>query len=130
MHLFVSSLLSYQTNIVPLPAVTATLSSQPIFAGSSLNVTCVAEFNDTVDLPLIIKFVFFVDDNIMDLEYDNPAHMESYTKYRDTFTINNIQADRVCACALQPPISVSPVVSILIGQVNQVVAYVNVSISK
>ena len=66
----------------------------------------------------------------MDLEYDNPAHMESYTKYRGTFTINNIQADRVCACVLQPPTSVSPVMNILIDQMNQIVAYVNVSISK
>ena len=133
MYLFVSSLLSYQTNIVPLPAVTATLSSQPIFAGSSPNVTCVAEFNDTVDLPLIIRFGFSVDGSLMDLNYDNPAHMESYTKYRDTFTINNIQADQVCACVLQPHDSLSvlsPVMNILIDQMNQIVAHINVSISK
>ena len=87
--------------------MTATLSSQPIFSGSTPNVTCVAEFNDTVDLPLIIRFGFSVDGNLMDLKNASPAHMESYTKYRDTFTINNIQADRVCACVLQPRDSVS-----------------------
>lgn len=110
--------------------MTAIPPSQAIFAGSSPNITCVAEFDDTVDVPLVINFQFVVTDGQI-FNFDYPAHMESYRQYRQTFTINNIQTNQQYACvSLAPLISgVSPMY-ILIHQMDSVITYMNISISK
>ena len=110
--------------------MTAILPSQAIFAGSSPNVTCVVEFDDTVDIPLVIDFQFVVADGEI-FKYDYPAHMESYRQYRQTFTISNIQTNQQYTCVSQPPSisGVSPM-NILIHQMDLIITYFNISISK
>ena len=76
-------------NIAPLPSVSAIPPSQAVFNGSSFNVTCVAEFDDTVDVPLIIHIMFTTRKYVIDTDY--AVNMESHTRYTRTFTIENFQ---------------------------------------
>ena len=105
--------------------------SQAIFAGSSPNVTCVAEFDDTVDVPLVLDIMFSTVGTIIESEYS--VHMESYTRYTRTFTIKNIQATQEYTCAVLPPYSELPSSYILMvegGFMSLVYACLNVSISE
>ena len=115
-------------NSVPLPVVTAILSSQVIFAGSSLNVTCVAQFDDTVDAPLIIDIMCASSGDI--IEPDHSVQMESYTQYTRTFTIENIKKSQEYTCAFMPPYSELSAMYILMPQNGLISASVNVSISE
>jgi hypothetical protein len=76
--------------------VTAIQSIQPIFPGSSPNVTCVAELDDTVDVPLVVTIMFGTTELPIDSDYS--VHMESYTRYTRTFTIENIRESQEYIC--------------------------------
>ena len=105
--------------------------SQAIFAGSSPNVTCVAEFDGTVDVPLILSIIFSTGDTNIESEYS--IHMESYTRYTRTFTIKNIEATQEYTCAVLPPHTELPSSYILMvegGLSASVYARLNVSISE
>ena len=111
--------------------MTAIPPSQSIFAGSSPNVTCVAEFDDTVDVPLILIIMFSTGYTLIESEYS--VHMESYTRYTRTFTIKKIQATEEYTCAVLPPYTELPSPYILMhpgGLLASVYAHLNVPISE
>ena len=109
--------------------MTATVSSQAIFAGSSPNVTCVLKFDDTVDVPLVVNILFLAGGNY-NMDSDYPVHMESYTRYTKTFT-STVQPNQEYLCVFQPPYMTVSTLYILIPQPNSVITYdVNIPISK
>ena len=125
----IRSLTSYCTNTAPLPNVSFIPPSQAIFVGSSPNVTCVAEFDDTVDVPLTVDIAVTGSA----INPDNPVHMENYKRYTKTFTIKNIQASHEYRCFFSPPYysELSPLNSILMtSTMAPLLISLNVSISK
>ena len=109
--------------------MTAIPPSQAIFSGSSPNVTCVAEFDDTVDVPLVVGIMFGTIEDLIDSDYS--VHMESYTRYTRTFTIKNLQHNLEYICVFPPPYSELSAPYILMDlNSSMAYAYVNVSISK
>ena len=111
--------------------MTAIQPMRAIFPGSSLNVTCLAEFDDTVDVPLIVNITFGSGEELIDSDY--PVHMESYTRYARTFTIKNIRESQEYTCAFLLLYSELSALYILMHQndsMASVYAYLNVSISK
>ena len=112
--------------IVPIPVVSIVLPSQAIFAGSSPNVTCVAEFNNTVDVPLNINIMFGMREQNLTMY---SVHMESYIRYTRTFTVNSIQENHEYRCAVYPPYY-SELSYILTHEVGPLYAYGNIPISK
>ena len=92
--------------IVPTPVVTAILPDQDIFIGSSPSITCVAEFDESVDLPLNIMITYaIVGDREKSIDSIHSVHMENYMRYTRTFTIDDIQANQMGACSFQPSYS-------------------------
>ena len=116
--------------IVPIPIVTIVLPSQAVFVGSSPNVTCVAEFNDTVDVPLNINITFGMREQNLIIDSDYSVHMRSYTRYTRNFTVNNIQENHEYACVIYPPYSELSSIYILLHEVGPLYAYGNIQISK
>ena len=118
-------------HVVPLPsAATAIPPSQAIFAGSSPNITCVAEFDNTVDVPLILNIVLAGSDPV---ETDYLVQMESYMRYTRTFTIENIQESQEYTCAILSLYSELSPMYILVHHtdlMDSIIASVNVSISE
>ena len=111
--------------------MTAIPPSQAIFAGSSPSVTCVAEFDDTVDVPLIFMIMFSTGNDIVESDYS--VQMESYMRYTRTFTIENIQKSQEYNCAFMPPYSELSPTYILMPQIDlmdSIIASVNVLISE
>ena len=104
--------------------------SQAVFNGSSFNITCVVEFNDTVDVPLIINIMLATSKNAIDDDY--AVNMESRTRYTRTFTIENFQYNEEYICTFLPPFSELLPLYILTYDMatDQVYALVNVMISK
>lgn len=109
--------------------VTAILPSQAIFVGSSPNVTCVLEFDSTVDVPLVVDILFVPAAEHFLIDSDYPVHMESFTRYTRVFTISNIQSTQVSACVFHLPYNERSSF-ILVHQMDSVTTYVNISISK
>ena len=111
--------------------MTAIPPSQAIFAGSSPNVTCVAEFDDTVDIPLMFMITFSTGNDIIVSDYS--VQMESYMRYTRTFTIENVQKSQEYNCAFMPPYSELSPMYILMPQndlMASIFASVNISISE
>ena len=122
-------LTSYHTNIAPLPNVSIIPPSQAIFVGSSPNVTCVAEFDDTVDVPLVVNIAVYADGSAINPDY--PVHMESYRRYTKTFTVKNIQANQEYLCVFLPQLSeVSPLNILMTSVMESLHVSLTVSISK
>ena len=108
----------------------AILPSQAIFAGSSLNVTCVAEFDGTVDVPLMVDIILWLLPS-HEISSDDPVHMENYTRYTRTFVVNNIRARREFICDFSSPYySQLPQLSYVIHRMDRINTFVNISISK
>ena len=118
--------------VAPLPNVTAIQPIQPIFPGSSPNVTCVTEFDDTVDVPLDIIIMFGTSSSSIDSDYS--VHMESSSRYTKTFTIKNIQDSEEYICVFLLLYSEPSISYIFFPKTSQNISifYVslNVSISK
>ena len=111
--------------------MTAIQPMQPIFHESSPNVTCVAEFDDTVDVPLVVDITFGTSEDLIDSDYS--VHIENYTRYTKTFTIRNIRESQEYICAFLILYSKLPALYILMHQnssMASVYAHLNVSISK
>jgi hypothetical protein len=113
--------------VVPIPLITVIPPSQAIFVGSSPNVTCVAEFNDTVDVPLVVTIILATSALLIDSDYS--VHMESYARYTRIFTIKNIRESQTYFCGVYPYYSELSL-HILMHQLDQVYAYREISISK
>jgi hypothetical protein len=114
--------------------VTAIQSMQPIFPGSSPNVTCVAEFDDTVDVPLDATIILYRN-NEHQIDSDYSVHRESNARYTKTFTINNIRESQEYTCVFVLIYSEPSVLYILLPQNSSMTsttfhAFLNVSISK
>ena len=105
-------------------------SIQTIFPGSSPNVTCVAEFDDTVDVPLNINITFGTGSSLIDSNYS--VHMESSTRYTRTFTIKNIQDNEEYNCVFLLLYNSEPSISyiVLLQNISMFDASLNVLISK
>ena len=108
--------------------MTAIPPSQAIFAGSSPNVTCVAEFDDTVDIPLMFMITFSTGNDVIKSDYS--VQMESYMRYMKTFTIENITKSQEYKCAFTSPFSGLSALYILVYQNDIITASVNVLISE
>jgi hypothetical protein len=109
--------------------VTAVLPPQDVFVGSSPSVTCVAEFDGSVDLPLNIIIIFGVGYSIIDSIHS--VRTENYMRYTRTFIIDNIQANQMGTCGFQSSYSGLELSEfILDNQITQVFANVYISISK
>ena len=102
------------------------LPSQAIFTGSSPNITCVAEFDNSVDLPLNMNITFTVDGK--PIYSGHSVHMESYMHYTRTFTVENVQAFQAGICSFSSSYELSAF--ILEHQMDPIYANVNISISK
>ena len=121
-------------HIEPPPNVTAIQSIQPIFPGSSPNVTCVAEFDDTVDVPLDVTIILF-GTNERQISSNYLVHMESYARYTRTFTIKNIEESQEYTCVFYNIQYTEPTVLYIksfLPQNSSVLYYasLNISISK
>ena len=114
--------------IVPIPVVTAILPPQDIFIGSSPSVTCVAAFDESVDLPLNIIIMFAVDQTIINSIHS--VHMENYMRYTRTFTIDNIQANQMGICSFQSSYRGLELSEFILDNQNRTFANVYVPISK
>ena len=111
--------------------MTAIQPSQAIFVGSSPSFTCVAEFDDTVDVPLVVSIVAFADQQIIRSDYSVQA--EGYRRYTRTFTIKNVQPNLEYVCVFSPPYSELSASYILMDQNNSMASvhvFVDISISK
>lgn len=109
--------------------MTAIQPLQAIFPGSSPNVTCVAEFDDAVNVPLIVNIMFGTSEDLIDSDY--LVRMESYTRYTRTFTIKNLQRNLQYICIFLTLYSELSAPYILMQQNSSMAyAYVNVSVSK
>ena len=103
--------------------------SQAVFVGSSPNVTCVAAFDDTVDVPLVVTIIVYTDGDEINPDY--PIHVESYRRYTKSFTIKDIQASQEYVCSFLPPYSVvSPFSFLMTSTMDPLHVYLTVSISK
>ena len=118
--------------IVPTPVVTVILPTQDIFVGSSPSVTCVAEFDESVDLPVNITIMYTIPgDGQTIIESIDSVHMENSMRYTRTFTIDNIQANQMGTCDFQSSYSGLELSEfILDNQMDTTYATVNISISK
>ena len=112
-------------HIVPLPVVTVIPLSQTIFVGSSPNFTCTVQFDDTVDIPLIVAIMF----EPSPVHTDGRVHMESYTLYKRTFTLQASHSGQeyVCTSLGSAPTSKS---SYILAQPTETSDDVTISISK
>lgn len=85
----------YVTNswfcIVPPPVVKIIHPSQTIFAGSSPNLTCTVQFDQAVDVLLILHIQFEQVMSESELQLDNDPYMHSYTMYESIFPLNFVE---------------------------------------
>ena len=116
--------------IVPTPVVTAILPPQDIFVGSSPSVTCVAEFDESVDFPLNIIIMYYAAGQTVTNSIHS-VHMENYMRYTRTFTIDSILANQIGICSFQSSYSgLEPLEFILNNPMDITYANVTISISK
>ena len=114
--------------------MTAIQPIQSIFPGSSPNVTCVAEFDDTVDVALDVTIILFgTNEHPTDSDYS--VHMESYALYTRIFTIKNIRENQEYTCVfyIQYTEPIMLYIKFFLPQNSSVLYYytsLNVSISK
>ena len=132
-YMLISLLCPYNSlylNTAPFPIVTAIQPLQALFAGSSPNFTCVAEFDDTVDVPLVVNIAAFAD--MQNIETDYSVQVESYRRYTKKFTINSLQPNVAFSCVVNPPYSESTLNILMQNNNITPVAYsfVNISVSK
>ena len=112
--------------------MTAILPSRDIFVGSSPTVTCVAEFDESVDLPLniIIMYAILGDYQIV-IDSIHSVYMENSMRYTRTFIIDNIQANQMGICTFQSSYSgLEPLEFILDNPMDISYVFGNISISK
>ena len=79
-----------QLCIVPLPVVTVIPPSRTIFVGSSPTFICTVEFDDTVDVLVMVNIIFESAAAMMSVT--GAARMESYTLHIKTLTFDSVQA--------------------------------------
>ena len=109
--------------------MTAILPLQDNFVGSSPSVTCVAEFDESVDLPLNIMIMYVVGQIIINSIHS--VHMENSMRYTRTFTIDKIPANQMGTCLFQSSYSgLEPSEFILDNPMDITYVNVNISISK
>ena len=109
--------------------MTAILPPRDIFVGSSPSVTCVAEFDESVDLSLNITIMYTIpgDSQII----IDSVRMENSMRYTRIFTIDNIQVNQMGTCSSQSSYSgLEPLEFILDNPMDITYASVNISISK
>ena len=112
--------------------MTAILPPRDIFVGSSPSVTCVAEFDESVDLPLNITIMYTIPgDGQIIIESIDSVHMENSMRYTRAFTIDNIQANQMGACSFRSLYSGLELSEfILDNQMDRTFVNVHVPISK
>ena len=71
---------------MPLPVVSVIPPSQTIFVGSSPNFTCTVEFDETVDIPVMVVI------NFGSATSDDRLQMESYILHKQVFSLDSVQA--------------------------------------
>ncbi len=114
--------------------MTAILPSQDVFVGSSPSVTCVAEFDESVDLPLNIIITFGTVDTGGHKKTIDSIHsvcMENFMRYTRTFTIDNIQTNQMGTCSFQSSYNGLELSELILdNQMTPVFANVYILISK